>query len=78
MYWVAITYSGNDGGNDMDFGFYQRILELQRTCPLDWAIYVTRPLEMPGAAPKDEVAKTDIILGSVGDDVATLYQAWVA
>ena len=64
----------------MDFGFHQRILELQRTCPLDWVIYVTRtrPSEMPGAAPKDEIAKTDIILGTIGDDVATLYQAWIA
>lgn len=62
----------------MDFGFQQRILELQRTCPLDWVIYVTRPSEMPGAAPKDEIAKTDIILGTIGDDVATLYQAWIA
>lgn len=61
----------------MDYGFLLRIEELRRTCPSNWMVYVTRAKEMPGVAPADEIATTDIVLGTVGDDITALYQAWL-
>lgn len=63
-------------GVNMDYRFVERIKELQRTCPPEWAVYITTPHEMPGAAPADELAVTDSVLGKIGDDVHALYKKW--
>lgn len=62
----------------VDFWFKARVEELRRTCPSDWMLYVTRAREMPGAAPINEVADTDIILGTLEDNITKLYQSWIA